>query len=127
MNDYTIAKKAYYILDRSIAISGKTKKEIAAAIYPGRKPETAKSLLSRAMSSENMDVHLSIENILIIIKETRPDDFLYFLCDEFGFERPSKKTPDKIKQYIAKELRDINYKLTALLRQLPDIDKKNKD
>lgn len=117
----------YDAFEKSIAYSGKTKKSIAAVIYPGRQPDTAKSLLSRAMSSENTDVHLNVENVLTLMKETRPDDFLYFLCDTFGFERPKRKTSDRIRQDIAAEVREINHKLGALLRQLPESENGNKE
>jgi hypothetical protein len=110
----------YDSLEKSIALSGKTRKHIAEAVYPGRQPETAKSLLSRALSPENTDVHLNIENLKVILRETRPDDFIFWLCDEFGFERPRKKTSDNYKQDLAKALNEINLRLKILSRALPD-------
>ncbi|MEN6375567.1 MAG: hypothetical protein ABFD75_12435 [Smithella sp.] len=120
--EYLFYDGPYDALEKSIAYSGKTKKSIASSLYPGRQSETAKSLLSRAMSPENTDVRLSIENMLVLMKETRPDDLLYFLCDYFGFERPKRKTTDRIKQDIAAEVREMNHKLAALLRQLPELE-----
>lgn len=111
-------------VEKSIAVSGKPKKAIAEAVWPGRQPETAKSLLSRALAPDNTDVNLNVENLLVIMREARPDDFIYFLCDEFGFERPDKKTPDKIKQDIAEEVKQIRGQLAALLRQLPTLEDK---
>ena len=125
-NDFLFYDDPYDALDKSIAFSGKTKKAIAAAIYPGRQPDTAKSLLSRAMSSENTDVHLSIENLMALLRETRPEDFIYYLCDEFGFERPERKTTDRIRKDIAAEVREINHKLGTLLRHIPGIEDKGK-
>lgn len=109
-------------LEKSIALSGKTKKAVAAAVYPGRNQDTAKSLLSRALSPENTDVHLSVENLLTTMRETRPDDIIYYLCDEFGFERPDKKTTDKIRQDTAAEIHEINKRLGILLRQFPEVE-----
>jgi hypothetical protein len=111
-------------VEKSIAVSGKPKKAIAEAVWPGRQPETAKSLLSRALSPENTDVNLNVENLLTIMRETRPDDFIYFLCDDFGFERPAKKTSDKIKSDIVEEVKQIRGHLAALLRQLPTLEDK---
>lgn len=113
-------------VEKSIAVSGKPKKAIAEAVWPGRQPETAKSLLSRALAPDNTDVNLNVENLLVIMREARPDDFIYFLCDEFGFERPDKKTPDKIKQDIAEEVKQIRGQLAALLRQLPALEEPKK-
>lgn len=112
-------ESAYDALEKSIAISGKPRKAIAEAVYPGRQLETAKSLLSRALSPENNDVHINLENLQVIIKETRPDDFLFWLCDEYGFNRPEKKTSDKLKKELAEEVKDINQRLNQLLKQIP--------
>lgn len=117
--DYLFYDGPYDALEKSIAVSGKTKKTIASEVYPGRNLDTAKSLLSRALSPENTDVRLSIENLMTILHGTRGDDFIYFLCDEFNFERPAKKTTDKIKQDIKAEVIEINKRLAILIRQLP--------
>jgi hypothetical protein len=107
-------------LEKSILLSGKTKKAVATVVYPDCQPETAKSRLSRALSTEHTDVNVSIGNLLTIMRETRPDDFIYYLCDEFGFERPAKKTSDRIRQDIASEVIEINRRLGVLIRQLPE-------
>ncbi|MCK9570044.1 hypothetical protein M0R72_13965 [Candidatus Pacearchaeota archaeon] len=106
----------YDALEKSIALSGKTKKHIAEALWPGRQPETAKSLLSRALSPENTDVHVNLENLLTILRETRPEDFLYYLCDEFGFERPDKKSPEKLKNHIVDGIKSIDQQMKTLIR-----------
>lgn len=116
---FNFYESAYDALEKSIAISGKPRKAIAEAVYPGRQLETAKSLLSRALSPENNDVHINLENLQVIIKETRPDDFLFWLCDEYGFNRPEKKTSDKLKKELAEEVKDINQRLNQLLKQIP--------
>lgn len=116
---FNFYESAYDALEKSIAISGKPRKAIAEAVYPGRQLETAKSLLSRALSPENNDVHINLENLQVIIKETRPDDFLFWLCDEYGFNRPEKKTSEKLKKELAEEVKDINQRLNQLLKQIP--------
>jgi Icc-related predicted phosphoesterase len=65
------------------------------------------------------DVNLNIDILMVIMRETRPDDFINYLCDEFGFERPSRKTPDKIRQDIEAEVSEINKRLAILIRHLP--------
>lgn len=107
----------YDAIEKSIASSGKSKKEIASILYPGRKIETAMSLFSRALSPENTDVHLSIEMIKTILQETRPDDFIFYLCDEFGFERPSQKNKESFE-------RDVKTDVKKLLEGIGSIKKK---
>ena len=114
-------------LEKSIVITGKTRKEVAVALYPDCAMETAKSRLSRALSTEHHDVNISLGHLLIIMKETRPDDFINFLCDKFGFDRPERKTTETIKKDIHSEVSEINAKLKNLLRQLPALDEKNND
>jgi hypothetical protein len=108
-------------LQKSIASSGKPQKQIACAVYPGRQPETAKSLLSRGLSPENTDVRINIENLLTIMRETRPEDFIYYLCDEFGFERPLRKQKADIKKQLASEIQGLNKRLAVLMKCLPAI------
>jgi hypothetical protein len=112
----------YDALEKAIAQSGKPKKAIACAIYPGRQPDTAKSLLSRALTPDNTDVRISVENLIVILKETRPEDFIYYLCDEFGFERPVKKTKKDIHLAIYEELEEIKKKIEIVSKKIPGLD-----
>lgn len=91
-------------------------------VYPGRQIETAKSLLSRAMSPENTDVHLNVESLLTVMRETRPDDFIYFLCDEFGFSRPQKKTGDDFKREIKADMKQAMSLMKALASRLDKME-----
>ena len=109
-------------LEKSIIASGKTKKEIASVLYPDCQIETAKSRLSRALSPEHTDVHISIGHMTAIMKEARPDDIINYLCDEFNFERPNNKTAEKIKKNIQAEISEINSRLKILIRQLPALE-----
>jgi hypothetical protein len=114
---------AYDAIEKAIASSGKTKKDLASIIYPGRKIETAMSLLTRALTPENTDVNLNLEMILTILRETRPDDFLYFLCDEFGFDRPVKKNKETFEKEIKKQVKGLQEQLVSLVRQLGHMEK----
>lgn len=115
----------YDALEKAIAASGKTKKELAGIVYPGRQIETAKSLLSRALSPENTDVNLSIETLLTLLKETRPDDFLFWLCDYFGFERPLRKDKETFEQGIKNGIKVMQVQLESLTKQLHQLEKIN--
>jgi len=113
--DYTSAHDA---LRRSIIVSGVPQKEIASILWPRtQKIDTAKSLLSRALSPET-DVKLNLEQILTIMRETRPEDFIYFLCDQFGFDRPKRKTKEDIRKEVEDEVKNINSTLSILLKKV---------
>lgn len=105
-------------LEKSIAASGRPKKELAAILYPGRQIDTAKSLLSRALSPENTDVNLSCEMLLALMRETRAQDVLYFLCDEFGFDRPARKTRTSVESDIRAALQEMQDKFQVMSRDL---------
>ena len=81
----------YDAINQAIAATGRSRKEIAALLYPGRKLSTAESLLSRLLSPESTDVNLSVAQEKAIMRATRSEDVIYQLCDEFGFERPIRK------------------------------------
>lgn len=70
------------------------------------------------MSPENTDVRLNVDNTLTIMKETRPQDFIFYLCDEFGFERPVRKSRKDLKRKIEAEVKKMNHNLTALMKRL---------
>ncbi|MFA5284518.1 MAG: hypothetical protein WC347_02865 [Smithellaceae bacterium] len=122
MNQFLFYDSLEDALEKAIIASGKTKKEIASVLYPDCQIETAKSRLSRALSPEHADVNISIGHMKAIMNETRPDDIINFLCDEFGFERPIKKTSEKIKKNIQAEISEINSRLKILVRQLPALE-----
>lgn len=113
----------YDAIEKTIASSGRTKKELATIIYPGRQIDTAKSLLSRALTPENTDVNLSIESLLTILKETSANDFICFLCDEFGFERPHKKDKTTFEREIKGQVSDIQDRLGAVLQEIKQMER----
>ncbi len=120
-SNYLFYEGPYDALEKSIAISGKTRKVISSAVYPGRQADTAKSLLSRALSPDNSDVRINIENLLTIMRETRPDDFIYWLCDEFGFERPRRRVKKDIRREMEHKIDQISKSLAILVKCLPDL------
>jgi hypothetical protein len=80
-------------IERQILISGLSKKELAAHLFPGRSIETAKSLLSRALHSENTDVHLWVDHLIAIMDICGSDEIIGYLCDRNGFQRPARRDP----------------------------------
>ena len=100
----------YEAIDLQIMVSGKSQKELAAVLYPGRQIETAKSLFSRAKSPENTDVNLSIEKLMALLDHAGAEHIIYYLCDRFFFQRPQRRSE------VAAEI-DDNIKIENLIRQ----------
>jgi hypothetical protein len=127
MKDYLFYDGPYDAVQKMIAASGKRYKEVACAVYSGKSMEVAKSLLSRALSPENTDVHLNIENLEVIMAECRPDDYIFYLCDKHGFDRPAKKAKKDLQRVIQSEVQLINEKLQRIIRQLPQLNSDDQD
>jgi len=113
---------AYDALNQSIAETGRSRKEIASKVYPGRKIETAHSLFSRALTPENTDVHLTQEMIETIMEATRPDDYVFYLCDKFGFDRPPRK-PAALETDIRLNLQGMQRQMIELVKKMEKLEK----
>ena len=116
---------AYDALNQSIAETGRSRKEIAARVYPGRKIETAHSLFSRALSPENTDVHLTEEMIETIMDASRPDDYIFYLCDKYGFDRPARK-PAALEADIRLNLQGMQKQMIELVKKIDKLEREKK-
>jgi len=113
---------AYDALNQSIAATGRSRKEIAIRVYPGRPLNTAQSLLTRALSPENTDVHLSQEIIETILDATRADDYIFYLCEKYGFERPGKK-PAALESDIRLGLQGMQRQMSELMKKVEKLER----
>lgn len=104
----------YEAIDLQIMVSGKSKKELAAVLYPGRQIETAKSLFSRAMSPEHTEVNLNIEKLMALLDQAGAEHVINYLCDRYFFQRPQKRAIE------AAHLEE-NEKIDSLIRQFESI------
>jgi len=104
----------YEAIDLQILNSGLSKKELAAALFPGRSIETAKSLFSRALSPENTDVHLRVEHLIAMMDQTGAEHIINFLCDRYFFHRPSRRDPQAASM-------DRDEQVKCLLQQFEEI------
>ena len=116
---------AYEALEAAMNATGKSRKELAALCYPGRRLETAFSLFSRAMNPENTDVNLTNEQKEIILKNTRADDYIYYLCDKFGFERPEKQK-NAIEDELRLSMMSMQKQMLDMMQKLEKIEKEKK-
>jgi hypothetical protein len=103
---------------------GLTIKQIAMELWPSRNPDTARSVLSRAMNPEHHDHNLSPEELLQTMKITdAPEHIINFLCDEFGFERPPKKERGHFERTVKEGVKSIQEQLKQLTREIARMEK----
>lgn len=104
--------------------NGLSIKQIAMTLWPSRNPDTARSVLSRAMNPENHDVQISPEELDKIIEITgAPEHLLFYLCDKYGFDRPARKDKEKFEKEIKKHIKDMQEQMSSIVRQLNQIEK----
>lgn len=108
------------------AVNGNPKglslKQIAMELWPARNPDTARSVLSRTLNEET-DVHLNPQELLLLMKIIeRPEDIIFFLCDEFGFDRPMKKDKESFKKEVKGDLKNIMENLKHLSRKVEALE-----
>lgn len=97
-------------------------KQIAMDLWPSRNPDTARSVLSRTLNEET-DVHLNPQELVHLMKITEaPEHFIFFLCDEFGFERPSKKDKTTFEREIKSQVKTIQEQINTLMRELKQME-----
>jgi len=113
---------AYDALVKAISISGKSRKQIAMAIWPGKKEDQAQSMLTRSLSSEG-DVKLNMDNIEAILNEIDAVHYIYYLCDRHGFERPSRKDRKAFEKSINEKVEGLAKQLTVLLKEVKTLEK----
>ena len=110
----------YDAINTDLAVSRTPRKEMAIILWPGRRPETAMGLFSRAMTPDNTDVHLSIEHLIAIIKHTGGQHTLYYLCDFAKFERPIKKSNETMREEVRREMQDLLIELRRVAKKIDD-------
>ena len=109
----------YDALEKSIAVSGMSKKEIASILFPNtQKLETAKSRLSRALNPEDKGENLNPDQVIAFMEATRPEDFLYYLCDYFNFTRPVRKSQEDILREVQDGIETTASTLAILIKKV---------
>ena len=97
-------------------------KQIAMELWPARNPDTARSVLSRTLNEET-DVHLNPQELVHLMKITEaPEHVIFFLCDEFGFERPCRKDKTTFEREIKSQVKTIQEQINNLLREMKQME-----
>ena len=112
----------YDALTKAIAISGKARKAIALAVWPGKKEEQAQSMLTRALSPEG-DVKLNLDNLEALLNETDPIHFIHYLCDKHGFERPNRKDLKAFEKSINEKVDSLAKQMLMLVKEVKTLEK----
>jgi hypothetical protein len=103
---------------------GLSLKQIAMDLWPARNPDTARSTLSRALNEENTEQNLNPMEIIKTMHITeRPEDIIFYICDEFGYERPVKKDKERFEKVIKKQVKGIQDQVMFLSRQISQLEK----
>ncbi len=102
---------------------GLSLKQIACELWPARHPDTARSVLSRALNPENHDVHLDPEEVVKLMEICGPEHVLFFLSDRFLRERPAKKNKAVFEREIKTELRNLVDGVKQLGRKIEDLER----
>ena len=108
----------YDAISLDLANARVTYKHMACILWPGRRPETAMGLFSRAMNPDNVDVHLTVEHLQAIMTATGGAAIVAYLCDACKFERPKKKTSADVLQELKDEFTSMTRALQAIARKI---------
>lgn len=79
-------------VNAAILASGKTPKQVAAALWPAMKPDSAYARLKNSLRPER-DEKLSFGELIFICRFTNCFDPIFYACDELNLHRPTPKAP----------------------------------
>lgn len=101
---------------------GLSLKQIAMTLWPSRNSDTARSVFSRTLNEET-DVHLNPEEVVRTMHiADAPEHIIYFLCDEFGFERPLRKDKESFKRDVKSELKGVMNQLRIITKKIESLE-----
>lgn len=107
----------YDALNAAVGNSGRELKEIACALWPGMKPESAYAKLKACLNPLG-DQRFRFHEFVALMRFCGQYDPLYFLCDETLHARPPRIAPEdeevKLVEVIASATETCNRALAAL-------------
>lgn len=105
-----------------ISHSGKSFKELAAYLFPDRKPDSAYARLKACLNPDK-DEFLRYGQIIAAMKFCNCYEPLYFACDETDHERPKPVLKEDRKAALAEELKRGLERLEMLKSELERVSK----
>lgn len=79
-------------INAAITGSGKTFKQVASALWPSMKMDSAYARLKNCLNPDK-DEKLSFAEVIFICRETGNTDPIFHACDELSLHRPMPKAP----------------------------------
>lgn len=107
----------YEALNLMISHSAKTKKELAAFLFPDRKPESAYARLSACLDP-NKDERLTFGQIIAAMRFCGTYEPLLYACDETFHDRPNRHDPDSQEVKIVEVIGNATSTLNLAMQQL---------
>lgn len=104
---------AMHAVECAITASGRPFKEVAAHIWPTKKPDTAYARLKSCLNDDK-DEKLSFEEIIEICRFCNRFDPLFFFADECSHSRPEPRAPEDEKAELQREFLNGLKKLEVL-------------
>lgn len=108
-------------INAAITSSGKTFKQVAVALWPAMKMDSAYARLKNCLN-ESKDEKLSFSEVILICKETGSLDPIYHACDELSLHRPAAKAPQDEQ---AELLNTIQRQQAQLIQTMARLERNN--
>ena len=108
-------------INAAIAASGKTFKQVASALWPSMKMDSAYARLKNCLNADR-DEKLSFTEVIFICRETGNFDPIMHACDELSLHRPTPKVPA---DEHAELMQTIARQQASLLQTMQRLERKN--
>lgn len=104
-------------INSAITSSGKTFKQVAAALWPSMKMDSAYARLKNCLNPTK-DEKLSFSEVIFICRETGQLDPIFYACDELSLHRPAPKAPADEKAELLLSIQRQQAQLLAAMQRL---------
>lgn len=104
-------------INAAIHASGKTFKQVASALWPSMKMDSAYARLKNCLNPDK-DEKLSFAEVIYICKETGRYDPIFHACDELSLHRPAIKAPADEKAELLSTIQRQQAVLIATMARL---------
>lgn len=108
-------------INAAIRDSGRTHKEVAAALWPSMKLDSAYARLKNALRDDK-DEKLSFSEVMFICRFCGRFDPIFYACDELSLHRPTIKAPQDER---AELLQTIQRQQAQLLQAMQRLERTN--
>lgn len=110
-------------VNAAIVRSGKKPKEVANALWPGMKMDSAYARLKNALRGDKPE-KLTLDEIIQICRVTDRFDPLYYMADELSHGRPQPRAPEDEQADLAHEAARLAQSVQQLMRRFDHIEQR---